>query len=172
MRYLLYQYNPDVSLYFGHRYKVKELDEGYMAGGGYILSRQAVRNFVDVATNRPKDCIPDGYNEDWEMGHCMAHNAIFFHDHDEKNQKRFFPLSIDAHLTHPLKVKYDWWYRQRMYFEVEQGDLDCCSDTAIAFHYISPALMYELEYFIYKVHPFGLEIEEKLPEKISLNEID
>jgi glycoprotein-N-acetylgalactosamine 3-beta-galactosyltransferase len=169
---MLYQYNPDLSYYFGHRYKVSELEEGYMAGGGYILSRQAVKNFVQVAQTNPSQCFINGTVEDWEMGRCLTHNAVFLMDHDEKNQKRFFPLSIDEHLVPKEKVTFDWWYRERAYFEVEQGDLDCCSETAIAFHYISPPLMYELEYFIYKVHPFGVETIDKLPEKLLLNEID
>lgn len=32
LRYMLVQYNPNTAFYFGHRYALAELDEGYMAG--------------------------------------------------------------------------------------------------------------------------------------------
>lgn len=61
-----------------------------------------------------------------------------------------------------------------MYYNVSQGNLDCCSGTFIHSHYIGPPEMYMLEYLIYKVAPFGIDrnINENLPRKFSFEEIE
>lgn len=46
---------------------------------------------------------------------------------------------------------------------------DCCSDTAISFHYIEPDQMYILDYLIYHMHPHGTHIKplDSIPPKPS-----
>ena len=46
LRYLLSQYNPTDSLFFGHRHFKPAFPYGYMAGGHYILSKKAVTRLV------------------------------------------------------------------------------------------------------------------------------
>lgn len=60
-----------------------------------------------------------------------------------------------------------------MYYDSAQGNLNCCSETAIAFHYVMPTEMRFLDFLINKLHPFGLEKNstKTLPEKFELSEI-
>lgn len=88
---------------------------------------------------------------------------------DDLYQKRFLPTMMTDHIN----ANASYWYMQRLYYNVSYGNLGCCSDVAVSFHYISPQKMYLLEYFIYHVHPFGIEknLTEILPRKLSLEEI-
>lgn len=59
------------------------------------------------------------------------------------------------------------------YYRVSQGNPSCCSDTAVGYHYVDAPELYALDYFIYHVHPFGVDdhSNEILPTKLSLKEI-
>lgn len=48
LRYMLMPYKPSDPIYFGCRFK-PYVKQGYMSGGaGYVLSKEAVRRFVEV----------------------------------------------------------------------------------------------------------------------------
>lgn len=171
IRYLLAHYNPSTALYFGHRYAVQQVDEGYMAGGGYILSKKALTKFAEKLVHNEKLCYAGGGAEDMEMGRCLAHSALFIDCRDELHQKRFFPVGVEEHMKKTVDPEY--WYTKNQYYHVTQGNTSCCSETSTEYHYINPREMYLLDYFIYTVHPFGIEDHpnDHMPKKFSLEEV-
>lgn len=170
LRYMLSQYNSNTALYFGHRFAIDNVDEGYMAGGGYILSKKALKKYASKVNHNSTKCHVGIGAEDVSMGSCLAHSAIFVDNRDEFHQQRFFPMGIMYNVV-PTMIP-DCWYTQYQYYQVPPG-LDCCSATSIGFNYILPVEMFLLEKLIYKIHPFGLDEyhDEKLPRKLTLGEV-
>lgn len=170
LRYMLAHYKPTTALYFGHRYS-SILDEGYMAGGGYILSRKALEKFAEKLVFNDTICHEKGGAEDVEMGRCLSHSAIFVDCRDEKHQKRFFPVGAEEHMKRTANPSY--WYTKSQYYHVPQGNVSCCSETSAEFHYINPREMYLIDHFVYKMHPFGVDThpEETFPKKFTMDEI-
>ena len=157
VRLMLSQYYSKTSLYFGHRYASKYSDSGYMAGGGYILSRKALQKFVTTIMHDKDNCrIEDDGPEDLELGKCFENQTIFVDERDENKEKRFFPVGIMEHFG--IKDEnITYWYNDMQYYESKYGGIECCSKTIVNLHYITPNEMYMLDYLIYNVHPFGLE---------------
>lgn len=57
-------------------------------------------------------------------------------------------------------------------FQIEFQGLDCCSDNAVSFHYVSPNQMYVLDYLVYHMRPYGIVSHaQPLPEKIQFSDI-
>ena len=69
LRYMLYQYSTNFPIYFGFKFK-PYVDQGYMSGGaGYVLSKEALKRFVEKALPNPFICRSgDSDSEDVEIG--------------------------------------------------------------------------------------------------------
>ncbi|XP_066303209.1 glycoprotein-N-acetylgalactosamine 3-beta-galactosyltransferase 1-like [Branchiostoma lanceolatum] len=148
LRYMLKDYDPTEAVYFGRRFK-PFVKQGYMSGGaGYVLSKEAVKKFVEG------NCKARSIMEDVEMGRCMEQVGVRAEDsRDKLGRERFHPFVPEHHLI-PGRVPKGNWYWKYQFYPASDGP-ECCSDFAITFHYITPNTMYVLEYMTYHLRPYG-----------------
>lgn len=163
LRYMLMNHAPSEPIYYGCRFK-PYVKQGYMSGGaGYVLSKEALKRFVEVGIHNKSICRQDADgSEDVEMGKCMEGVHVDAGDsRDALGRGRFFPFVPEHHLI-PGHVSKDFWYWKYIYYESKEG-MDCCSDNAVSFHYVSPNQMYVLEYLIYHLRPYGISYHVDMP---------
>ena len=72
---------------------------------------------------------------------------------DESGKARFFALPPEDIIV-PGSKDPEFWYWKNQFYPADVGE-DCCSDSTIAFHYVSPQQMYILDFFVYKLNVFG-----------------
>ncbi|XP_053671783.1 glycoprotein-N-acetylgalactosamine 3-beta-galactosyltransferase 1-like [Anopheles nili] len=157
LRYFLHSYSSELPIYFGSKFRYPQyVKQGYFSGGaGYVLSREAVRRFHELALRDEELCSSAYDTEDLEMGKCMESvNVTAGDSRDDLGRKRFLPMEPVFHLAGSITEDPDFWYNQYSYYEPLYGR-NCCSDLAISFHYVPGKHMHMMDYLIYDLHAWG-----------------
>ena len=94
LRFLLMNYSRNQAIFFGYHFNMF-LKQGYFSGGGgYVISREALRRF---GTRQPQTCINDGGAEDVQFARCMqALNVRAGDSRDALGRERFHCLGPNS----------------------------------------------------------------------------
>ncbi|XP_042882087.1 glycoprotein-N-acetylgalactosamine 3-beta-galactosyltransferase 1-like [Penaeus japonicus] len=155
LRYFLRDLDPKEPVYYGVKFR-QHVKQGYMSGGGgYVLSREAVRRFVTeaLATKDQTKCATEAVRgaEDLLLGQCLESVGVRAGDSlDASGKPRFFshnPLSL--FYKAPLVNRLHWYWRY-IWHKHDVGP-DCCSPHLISFHDVDARMMWTLETLLYRV---------------------
>jgi len=193
LRLFLYPYDPESSVFFGCRFK-SSFSHGYMSGGGgYVLSRDALRRLNLFALNSTTTCKLNGDSEDLQIGHCLQDVGVIAGDtRDFQGHHRFLPISpfnvipfiaigswTDGYFFYKPNVRFafekiftlTFCNLKFMYFSFKRSD--CCSPSAISFHYVNDIEFEFFEFFLYYLRVFGLHRPQRaLPSRLGFRQMN
>ncbi|XP_061544314.1 glycoprotein-N-acetylgalactosamine 3-beta-galactosyltransferase 1-B [Phycodurus eques] len=163
LRWVLANHTPEEPIYYGRRFK-PYTKQGYMSGGaGYVLSKEALRRFVQGFQN--KVCTHTSSVEDLAMGQCLEKVGVLAGDsRDTLQRETFHPFIPEQHLTAVFPKSF--WYWSYCYYPISQGP-SCCSDLSVSFHYVHDSNMYLLEYYAYHLRAFGYRYRYQPPTPLG-----
>ena len=158
----LSKYNASEPYYFGRELVLNGITY-CSGGGGYIVSRAALKLFIGAIDNECKD-HEGGSVEDLEFGRCLNKVGVFPNDsRDENGRYRFNFLTLRYHLLTPKGDLPEWVYTMKKYPIMEEEE--CCASDVITFHYMNEKEGNEL-YDLLLEPPVNLLVPSKM-EKIK-----
>ncbi|KAL5019849.1 hypothetical protein ScPMuIL_002741 [Solemya velum] len=102
LRYLLTHHDHQEPTYMGYHFRMF-MEQGYMSGGaGYVMSRKALRMFIEEGINHKDEsiCPTDGQDEDVNVGRCLeAIGVPPYTTTDRLMKETFHPAGPLGHLT-------------------------------------------------------------------------
>lgn len=130
LRHFLYAYSPDMPIYFGCKLK-PYVDQGYMSGSGYVLSREAVRRFNEEALIDDYKCWNGTVgNEDVEVGKCLANVGVLTGDsRDDLARHRFLPFPPDGMIRNLFG---ETWLDNATFYEIKSVSYQPYIDKKLA----------------------------------------
>ncbi|CAL1532601.1 unnamed protein product [Lymnaea stagnalis] len=161
LRYFLSGEDTEKPVYFGQRYRLF-VKQGYAAGGpGYVISKEALRRYGQRGSQNDSLCKKESKNEDVAFGWCLENLGVILKPSlDAQNGTRFHNWTPQNYLRGQFpKNFFDYD------FENGRAGVENISDYAISFHYVSPTQMYDLEFFIYHLRPYGIL---NMPQKLNV----
>ena len=149
LRYMLSTHKASEPMFFGHHFK-PHVKQGYFSGGGgYVISKEALIRFGKRSKGA---CSRDGGAEDVEFGKCMENLGVTTGDsRDALGRSRFHCFNLHTH----LRGNYPDWYYQYDKHGGKKG-ASKISDYPVTFHYVTAEDMYDLEYYVYHMRPYGI----------------
>ncbi|KAH9524962.1 Glycoprotein-N-acetylgalactosamine 3-beta-galactosyltransferase 1, partial [Bulinus truncatus] len=108
LRYFLSEQNTSEPIYFGHHFKTHVKQGYYSGGGGYVLSKEALRRLRELG-NDSSVCRQDGGSEDVEIGKCLQTFGVrTANSTDALGRSRFHCFDPETHLFGGYP---DWYYQ-------------------------------------------------------------
>ena len=156
LRTMLAQENSNDPVYFGYRMITSSpktyVRQGFMSGGaGYVLSREALDRFVNIALNgknkqsrRKCHYTKNMGNEDVEVGRCLESVNVRTGDTNDEFGKCLFHAEPPTH-----------WLNSSSRRAIAKLGMPCCSNRTISFHHLSLDMMGAMEYLVYHIKPYG-----------------